>query len=308
LIVEDDLQIAAILIDLVQHLDHAFHHVTTLAEARTALEAGDYCYVLLDMMIPEERGSKPVASAGEVCLELARKRDPRRHALGKHYLPVLVVTSYSREPDFVFRMSDLGADAFIAKPFQRPDSIFEKIQTCLERSGRAHHAACGSLAPPETEASGFLVYSHDRTGEALDTRAVEELLEGRTRFDLFLNHVSPTARGYLANRRDWHGQSEDRQLTASEAAVLAELMIERRPLRATTMRSVRMGGIGDPVRLIERARAAVDLKKRRTEWRAIRTITHVGGDDTTKEYFFDPPRGMTWAVLAPEEGASVKKP
>ncbi len=41
----------------------------------------------------------------------------------------------------------------------------------------------------------------------------------------------------------------------------------------------------------------LDVKMGRTAWRAIRTITHVGGDDTTKEFFFDPPSGFRWAVL-----------
>ncbi|HEY2517393.1 MAG TPA: response regulator, partial [Polyangiaceae bacterium] len=320
LIVEDDLQIAEILKELVQSLGHEWVHVTTLAEARAELESGDFCYVLLDMMIPAERGLKPFAAAGEVCLELARKRDPRKHEKGKHCLPVLIVTSYSTDPDFVWRMQELGADAFIAKPFRRPEEIFEKIRLCLERSGRGDHADCvvppvlapsvrpGAPVEPQKGATRgapaepvALVYSHELAGLSLLAPDVEALLAQRETYDLFLNHVAPTQRGYLASRRDWKGRLAERCLTVAEASVLAELMTERRPLRASGMKCVRQGGIENPVRLIERARAQVDVnverngKKSRTQWRAIRTVTQVGGDDTTKEFFFSPPAGMTWA-------------
>ena len=68
------------------------------------------------------------------------------------------------------------------------------------------------------------------------------------------------------------------------------------------MKCVRQGGIANPVRLIERARSLVDVnvekngKKSRTQWRAIQTVTHVGGDETTKEFFFNPPTGMNSAA------------
>jgi L-alanine-DL-glutamate epimerase-like enolase superfamily enzyme len=92
-------------------------------------------------------------------------------------------------------------------------------------------------------------------------------------------------------------------LTQIAAAMLAELVQERRPVRASWMKCVRQGGITSAVRIMERARTSLDVKTGRMAWRAIRTITHVGGDYSTKEFFFDPPAGFRYAVI--QAAASV---
>jgi len=142
-IVEDDPHVAAELRALVASLGHASIHASTLEEALAAIEAGGFCYALLDMQIPADASSMPRAACGETVLTTLRKRYPQRRADGKHVLQIVVVTSYSREPEFVSRMHELDADAFIAKPFDdKPELVLEKIRTALVRAGREEHESC----------------------------------------------------------------------------------------------------------------------------------------------------------------------
>jgi CheY-like chemotaxis protein len=154
-IVEDDPHVAAELRALVASLGHASIHVSTLEEALAAIEVGGFCYALLDMQIPADASSMPRASCGETVLTTARKKYPERRADGKHVLQIIVVTSYSREPEFVSRMHELDADAFIAKPFDdKPEVVLEKIRTALVRAGREDHESCEAEEPAETQGAG----------------------------------------------------------------------------------------------------------------------------------------------------------
>ena len=146
LIVEDDPLIAEILKDLVTSLGHRFRHAVTLEDVRREIDAGGYCYVLLDMQFPPDAHphSRASVGCGETALRLIRKRDARVNERGKHLLPVLIVTSYSRDPDFVSKMlTQMDADDFIAKPFgERLDLVLDKVRGALERAGREEHADC----------------------------------------------------------------------------------------------------------------------------------------------------------------------
>ena len=143
LIVEDDPQVADVLKELVASLGHAWRHARTLEEVRAAVAAGGYCYVLLDMQIPADATSREAVGCGETALRLVRRANPARNAEDNHVLPVIVVTGYSRAPDFVSKMHKNGADDFIPKPFgDRPDRILDTIRTALELAGREEHGAC----------------------------------------------------------------------------------------------------------------------------------------------------------------------
>jgi hypothetical protein len=76
-----------------------------------------------------------------------RKLDARRNAVGFHVTPVIVITGYSSDPDFVSKMYDLGASAFLAKPL-RPnlEKLLDRIRTYLERAGRGKHGLCAGLS------------------------------------------------------------------------------------------------------------------------------------------------------------------
>lgn len=143
LIVEDDPQIAEALEEILASIDHASRRASTLEEVRAAVLQGGLCYALLDMQIPPYAGARPLVSAGETALALLRKAHPRRNEQHQHLFPILVVTGYSKEPDFVARIYDAEGNGFIAKPFgDRIELVHDKIRASLLRAGHEEHAAC----------------------------------------------------------------------------------------------------------------------------------------------------------------------
>ena len=161
LIIEDDEHIAEIEKGWVTSLGQRWRHARTLEEVREALAAGGYCYVLLDMQIPADALSRASVGCGETAFDMIRRAFPARLRNGKFALPVIVVTGYSRDPDFISKMYEVfDADGFITKPFgDRDDLLLDKIRGVLARAGRAEHALCkcagtgtGSVSPPAMEA------------------------------------------------------------------------------------------------------------------------------------------------------------
>ena len=143
LIVEDEPPIAAALVEIAASRAHGARRASTLEDVRAAAAEGGYCYVLLDMQIPTAPGGRPLVSAGETALALLRKGEPRRNARGRHLLPILVVTGYSSDPDFIWRIYDAEADGFVTKPFgDRVEVVLSKIREALASAGREEHAAC----------------------------------------------------------------------------------------------------------------------------------------------------------------------
>jgi CheY-like chemotaxis protein len=140
LIVEDDPHIAAILKELVESLGHEWIHATTLAEVRAAVAAGGFDYVLLDMQIPADATSHANVGCGETALRLIRRAFPARNARDQHVLQIIVVTGYSRDPDFVSKTHREGGDDFIAKPLgERIDRVLDKIRAALTAAGLDEH-------------------------------------------------------------------------------------------------------------------------------------------------------------------------
>ncbi len=147
LVVEDDPHVAAELCRLLASLGHEAIHASTLEELRAAIEKGGFCYVLLDMEIPADARSRPLASCGETGLALLRKAFPHRGVGGHHVLQILVVTGYSTDHEFVSRIFEMNADGFIAKPFgQKPEVLLDKARAALVKAGREDHEACEALA------------------------------------------------------------------------------------------------------------------------------------------------------------------
>lgn len=161
LIVEDDDLIAADLAEIVASIGHDSRIVSTLAGVRKAIEEGGYCYVLLDMEIPIDKGGRPLVSAGYTALRLLREAHPHRTELHYHVLPILVVSGFSRDPEFVSGVRD-DANGFIAKPFaDKLQAMCDSIQNCLRRAGRDKHAAC--VAVPAVAAAPVPVADHAKT-------------------------------------------------------------------------------------------------------------------------------------------------
>ena len=310
LIVEDDLEMATELKELFTALGLGYVHAATADEAQSLIEAGGFCFALMDLQIKTSADSlRARVETGVTLVQQVRRRFPRRNEDDKHVLQIIAMSGHAKDRLDAVKVLQLGANDFFAKPFTENDvSLDTVIRRCLRMSGRRDHAECGhitesalattvtrSSAPPAGPAA--LLFSHEHGGTPLTAGDAKAFVVKRNDYDLFLNFLAPTGDGYLAGCTDAKGKFADVTLTQMEAAIIAELMHERKPVRAVALKCVRQGGIASPVRIIEKARGMLDVKTGTRSWRAIRTITHVGGDDTTKEFFFDPPNGFRYALV-----------
>ncbi len=134
LIVDDDITFALMLRTWLSKRGFGVGTASSVAAARTALEAGGFSLVLSDMRLPDEDGIallQWMAGAGVAA-------------------PVIVMTSYAEIQNAV-RCMKLGARDYVAKPVN-PDELLKKIREALEAaaSGGAGReirfearAACG---------------------------------------------------------------------------------------------------------------------------------------------------------------------
>lgn len=113
LVVEDDHRIVEDVEDLLYSIGHEYTWVTNLQDARKALNAEDFAYVLLDLEFPAkpDRGF-PKKEHGALLLEEIQR------IKGYKRLPVIIMTGYhayclhrSNE------LREMGASEFVPKPF-----------------------------------------------------------------------------------------------------------------------------------------------------------------------------------------------
>ncbi|HHK74719.1 MAG TPA: response regulator [Rhizobiales bacterium] len=148
LIIEDDLEMAAELGDLLRSFGHDHIHAETRADALDCLARGGFCYILADLQIKADRQSiRARIQSGMSLLEEVRKVFPVRNGHDKHLLPVIVVSGQAKETEDVVRAMRMGADDFAQKPLgANREGLEDKIRRCLEASGRHDHAACKGVS------------------------------------------------------------------------------------------------------------------------------------------------------------------
>ena len=108
------------------------------------LDAGKFCFVLLDLQILTAPDSfKPILDAGKILLKDIRSHFPARNKDDQHLLQIIVMSGYAKEtPDAVQCLKD-GADDFIAKPLDpRSSAMARMIEECLKKSNRTNHLDC----------------------------------------------------------------------------------------------------------------------------------------------------------------------
>ena len=309
-VIEDHPHAAAVMKEYVQSLDHEVIVSTTLEEVRAVLAERLPCYVLQDIQIPHDAGARPHDKAGESSVRMIRKLSN-----GPGRVPIIVVTEYRNDPDFVWRMRDLEVDGFVEKSKVEvlPDRVLER----LEAAGRADHAACagcnarsrpaGAGAAAGAVGSGVgaeakvaRVFSHEGAGVAEVTAAEwAAMVERRGEMDSFLDFVTERERGYLAGATGRDGVFREVWLAETHAGIVAELVGARgKAIRATGMKCLKSAGLGSAVRLVQQARklvdvnAVVDGRVHRTRWRAFKTE----GEKGDLGVRFDPPVGFRWGV------------
>jgi CheY-like chemotaxis protein len=145
-VVEDDPVAADDLRALLESRGDSVRLAATVEEALAALAEETFCYVVLDQQLPTRAGEPPLVGGGERVLRAARLKDDRRVG-AFHTTPIVILTSYSGHEDFVSKMYDLGASAFMSKPLRGNfERMLDKVRVVLERAKRGEHAACAGLA------------------------------------------------------------------------------------------------------------------------------------------------------------------
>ena len=146
LVVEDEPEMAAEIIEILTSLGHRAVHTESLEEGSELAERGGFCYVLLDLQIKPTRDSiRPRVEAGETLMGRLRKQFPRRNASDKHDLQILLMSGHVKEHEAVVRMLQTGGDDFIKKPLgENKTPLDTKIRTALRQSGREAHCHCAA--------------------------------------------------------------------------------------------------------------------------------------------------------------------
>ena len=145
LLVEDDPDMAAEMIELLRLFGHDCVHASTKAEAEPLIEQGNFCFALLDLEIKADADSiKARVEAGEQVLELLRQTYPRRNG-NDHLLQVLMVSGHS-QPRYIVSALQHEANDFVPKPIGECSPPFKtKLEDALRRSGRQRHEDCAEI-------------------------------------------------------------------------------------------------------------------------------------------------------------------
>jgi DNA-binding response OmpR family regulator len=157
LIVEDDPAIAEDLAEVLRSLDYEFVAVDNKRDALAALQNNPFCFILLDLHIKLDGESiRGHFEHGRSLLrEIRGMYSDHPHA--GYSLPILVVSGHAREVDTAVDVMRGGADDVIQKPI-RGGAVSNAVKVCLERSGRATHELCATLAVRHADpAQGFVL-------------------------------------------------------------------------------------------------------------------------------------------------------
>lgn len=126
LVVEDEADLAQVLVDYLRHAGYAASAIGNGAQALAALRGAPPDLVLLDIMLPEMDG-------------LSLLRELRTFS----ELPVILATARVEEIDRLIGL-DLGADDYVCKPYS-PREVVARVRTVLRRV----RPASSGVATPE---------------------------------------------------------------------------------------------------------------------------------------------------------------
>lgn len=118
LLVEDNVELARLLMDSLSERGFPTDRLSTVADARLAIENFHYSVLILDLGLPDEDGMI-------LLRELRRRRDP---------MPVLVLTARGSIDDRVNGLRS-GADDYLVKPFA-VEELIARLQALLRRPGQ----------------------------------------------------------------------------------------------------------------------------------------------------------------------------
>jgi DNA-binding response OmpR family regulator len=149
LVVEDDVDIAALLAHYLEKAGHRVERVTSGNEVLPKLRKSAADLVILDLMLPGMDGLL-------VCQ--AMRADPAVAAI-----PIIMLTARGEESDRISGL-ELGADDYVTKPFS-PKEVVARVTALLRRAGRT------ATAGPQHY--GRITIDADRHTVALDGNDVK---------------------------------------------------------------------------------------------------------------------------------------
>jgi len=179
LLIDDDDQLGPPLATYFQRFELSLTHALRPSEGLAQLRGGAFDAAILDVMLPEMDGF-------ELCRTIRKESD----------IPIVMLTARGDVMDRVVGL-ELGADAYLPKPFE-PRELVAHIQTVLRRrSGGSGPAALAALADPGVlQFEGLTVdptrRSVLRQGEAVELTSTE--------FDLL--HLLARESGRVFSRDD----------------------------------------------------------------------------------------------------------
>jgi len=130
LLIEDNIELAHSLVQLLKKANYVLEHATTGEEAIALLISERYDIILLDLLLPGIKGSD--------LLKKIRSKDPN--------IPILIVSA-NHDPHSIVKNLDLGADDYITKPF-KIEELEARIRTKIRRSNSSNKPIiiCGFLS------------------------------------------------------------------------------------------------------------------------------------------------------------------
>ena len=215
LIIDDDVQLNALLEEYLQGFGHKLVSATTAAAGRDQLRRELPDLLILDVMLPDTDGLT-------LCREFREQYD----------VPIVMLTARGETADKVMGL-ELGADDYMAKPFE-PRELVARIQSVIRRSkdsaSTAVLACDGLRLEPDTRRI-------ELDGDAVELTTMEfELLK-----DLMQSRGRVMSRDRLIERlRGFDAEVYDRSVDMLVSRLREKLGDD--PKRPRFIRTVRMGG------------------------------------------------------------------
>lgn len=222
LVVEDEPDIAAIVVDYLRHAGYAVEHQAEGRAALARLLAALPDLTLLDIMLPGLDG-------------LAILREARRHT--QH--PIILLTARVEEVDRLIGL-ELGADDYICKPFS-PREVVARVKAVLRRT---------APLPVEGEAAAPQALVLD---EALWQATLHGTPLALTRREFRLLQVLARQPGRIYSRAQLLDSAYDDTLDVQERAIDSHIKNLRKKLKAAG------GGEHDGIRSVYGVGFALDL-------------------------------------------------
>jgi len=215
LIIDDDVELNALLEEYLQGFGHRLTSATTAAAGRDQLRRELPDLLILDVMLPDTDGLT-------LCREFSAEYD----------LPIIMLTARGDTADKVMGL-ELGADDYLAKPFE-PRELVARIQSVIRRSQDTSTAT--------VLVSDGLRVELDTRRVDVDSKAVElTTMEFELLKDLMRSRGRVMSRDRLIERlRGFDADVYDRSVDMLVSRLREKLGDD--PKRPRFIRTVRMGG------------------------------------------------------------------